>query len=252
MDVHGSKWYPQKRAPYHSPLAVLRSHAKALKSLICDRDPTDRALRSIHVDAAVLMTAPDAHVQDPGGRDAPSVAYLKKCTAFFKSTKRIPANRSTDIRSRLRQIQRAIVGRASPRNAPPCYGNWQVEERLGGTDRYTEYRARHTFLGTRQVSSARLRVYPVDPYLPEAERKVDRRRIENAFRGGDRVARPPEHPGGPGLLSQRGGEPVRAGDGGRGRSRPAATHLEGFAVPHLRPEDRDRARRTGRARSHTS
>ena len=137
------------------------------------------------------MTAPDAHVQDPGGRDAPSVAYLKKCTAFFKSTKRIPANRSTDIRSRLRQIQRAIVGRATPRNAPPCYGNWQVEERLGGTDRYTEYRARHTFLGARQVSSARLRVYPVDPYLPEAERKAERRRIENAFRA---VTALPGHP----------------------------------------------------------
>ena len=150
VDVHGSKWYPQRRAPYHSPLAILRNHAKALKSLIRDQHPTDRALRNIHVDAAVLMTAPDAHVQDPGGLDAPSVAYLEKCTAFFKSTKRIPAGRSTDIRSRLRQIQRAIVGRATPRNAPPSFGNWQVEERLGGTDRYTEYRARHTFLGARQ------------------------------------------------------------------------------------------------------
>ena len=191
VDVHGSKWYPQRRAPYHSPLAILRSHAKALKSLICDRNPTDRALRSVHVDAAVLMTAPDAHVQDPGGRDAPSVAYLAKCTAFFKSTKHIPADRSTDIRSRLRQIQQAIVGRAAPRNAPPCYGNWQVEERLGGTDRYTEYRARHTFLGARQVSRARLRVYPVDPYLPEAERNAERRRIENAFRA---VTVLPGHP----------------------------------------------------------
>ena len=191
VDVHGNKWYPQRRAPYHSPLAILRSHAKALKSLICDQNPTDRALRSVHVDAAVLMTSPDAHVQDPGGLDAPSVAYLEQCTAFFKSTKRIPADRSTDIRSRLRQIQRAIVGRATPRNAPPCYGNWQVEERLGGTDRYTEYRARHTFLGTKQGSRARLRVYPVDPYLPDAERKVERRRIENAFRA---VTALPGHP----------------------------------------------------------
>ena len=191
VDVHGSKWYPQRRAPYHSPLAILRNHAKALKSLICDQNPTDRALRNIHVDAAVLMTAPDAHVQDPGGLDAPSVAYLEKCTAFFKSTKRIPASRSTDIKSRLRQIQRAIVGRATPRNAPPSYGNWQVEERLGGTDRYTEYRARHTFLGARQDIRARLRVYPVDPYLPEAERKAERRRIENAFRA---VTALPGHP----------------------------------------------------------
>ena len=191
VDVHGSKWYPQRRAPYHSPLAILRNHAKALKSLIRDQSPTDRTLRNIHVDAAVLMTAPDAHVQDPGGLDAPSVAYLKKCTAFFKSTKRIPTGRSTDIRSRLRQIQRAIVGRATPRNAPPSYGNWQVEERLGGTDRYTEYRARHTFLGAKQDIRARLRVYPVDPYLPEPERKAERRRIENAFRA---VTALPGHP----------------------------------------------------------
>ena len=65
VDVHGSKWYPERRAPYHSPLAILRGHAKALKSLICDQHPTVRALRSVHVDAAVLMTASDAHVQDP-------------------------------------------------------------------------------------------------------------------------------------------------------------------------------------------
>ena len=191
VDVYGSKWYPEGRAPYHSPLAILRGHAKALKSLICDQHPTDRALSSVHIDAAVLMTAPDAHVQDPGGQDAPAVAYLKKCTAFLKSTKRIPANRSTDIRAHLRKVRRAIVGRAQPRNAPPCYGNWQVEEKLGGTDRYTEYRARHTLLGARRGGSARLRVYPVDPYLPELERKDERRRIENAFRA---VAALPGHP----------------------------------------------------------
>ena len=191
VDVYGSKWYPEGRAPYHSPLAILRGHAKALKSLICDQHPTDRALSSVHIDAAVLMTAPDAHVQDPGGQDAPAVAYLKKCAAFFKSTKRIPANRSTDIRTHLRKVQRAILGRAQPRNAPPCYGNWQVEEKLGGTDRYTEYRARHTLLGARRGGSARLRVYPVDAYLPEVERKDERRRIENAFRA---VAALPGHP----------------------------------------------------------
>ena len=190
IDVYGSKWYPEGRAPYHSPLAILRGHAKALKSLICDQHPTDRALRSIHVDAAVLMTAPDAHVQDPGGQDAPAVAYLKKCTAFFKSTKRIPSGRSTDIRGHLAKIRRSIVGRAQPRSAPPCYGNWQVEEKLGGTDRYTEYRAKHTLLGAKRGGTARLRVYPVDPYLPQAERERERRRIENAFRA---VATLPGH-----------------------------------------------------------
>ena len=190
VDVYGSKWYPEGRAPYHSPLALLRGHAKALKSLICDQHPTDRELRSVHVDAAVLMTAPDAHVQDPGGHDAPAVAYLKKCTTFFKSTARIPDNRSADIRHHFGKIRRAIVGRAQPRSAPPCYGSWQVEEKLGGTDRYTEYRARHTLLGARRGGTARLRVYPVDPYLPSAERKRERRRIENAFQA---VASLPGH-----------------------------------------------------------
>ena len=206
VDVYGSKWYPEGRAPYHSPLAILRGHAKALKSLICDQHPANRALGSVHVDAAVLMTAPDAHVQDPDGQDAPSIAYLKKCTAFFKSTKRIPANRSTDIRTQLRKVQRTIVGRAKPRVAPPCYGNWQVEEKLGGTDRYTEYRARHTLLGAKRGGSARLRVYPVDPYLQEAERKGEHRRIENAFRA---VAALPGHPN---ILTVRDFFPTEAED----------------------------------------
>ena len=191
IDVYGSKWYPEGRAPYHSPLAILRNHAKVLKSLICDQYPTNRALRSVYVDAAVLMTAPDAHVQDPGGQDAPAIAYLKKCTAFFKSTKRIPSGRSTNIRAQLGVVQQAIRGRAKPRSAPPSYGNWQVEEKLGGTDRYTEYRARHTLLGAKRGGGARLRVYPVDAYLPEAERVRERRRIENAFRA---VAALPGHP----------------------------------------------------------
>ena len=190
IDVHGSRWYPEGRAPYHSPLAILRSHAKMLKSLICDQHPANRALPGVHVDAAVLMTAPDAHVQDPGGQDAPAVTYLKKCATFFKSTQRIPSGRSTDIRQHFRAIQRAITGRAAPRSGPLCFGQWQVEERLGGTGRYTEYRARHTLLGARRGGAARLRVYPVDPYLPEAERGRERRRIENAFRA---VAALPGH-----------------------------------------------------------
>ena len=191
IDVHGGKWYPEERAPYHSPLALLRKYAKALKTLIRDRFPTNRALGSLYVDAAVLMTAPDALVQDPGGQDGPAVAYLGKCTAFFQARTRIPEGRSTDVRALLGQVRKAIVGRASPKQAPPCYGHWQVEEKLGGTDRYTEYRARHTLLGTKKHgSTARLRVYPV-AYLPEKERGRVRRRIKKAFRA---MAALPGHP----------------------------------------------------------
>ena len=190
VDVHGGKWYPEGRAPYHSPLAILRQHAKILKTLICDQHPANRALASLYVDAAVLLTAPDASLQDPSGRDGPAVAYLRKCAAFFRATNRIPPGRATDIRTHHRVVEQAIVGGARPRSGPPCYGTWQVEERLGGTDRYTEYRAKHTFLGKRG-GTARLRVYPVDAYLPEDGREQERRRIENAYRA---VAALPGHP----------------------------------------------------------
>ena len=206
VDVYGGKWYPEGRAPYHSPLAILRRHAKALKTLICDQYPTNHALNRLYVDAAVLMTAPDAVVQDPGGQDGPAVAYLRKCTAFFQATTRIPPGRSTDIRAHFRAVQQAILGRAKPRNAPPCYGTWQVEERLGGTDRYTEHRAKHTLLGSKRGGTARLRVYPVDPYLSEDERKHERRRIENAYRA---VAALPGHPN---ILAVREFFPTEADD----------------------------------------
>ena len=206
VDVYGSKWYPEGRAPYHSPLAILRKHAKALKGLICDYNLTNRALRSIYVDAAVLMTATDALVQDPSGQDGPAVAYLKKCTAFFQDTARIPAGRSADIRAHLGQVQKTIVGRARPKSAPPCYGNWQVEEKLGGTDRYTEFRGKHTLLGAKRGGTARLRVYQVDPYLPDEDRKREHRRIGNAFRA---VATLPGHPN---ILTVRDFFPTEAED----------------------------------------
>ena len=191
VDVYGSKWYPEGRAPYHSPLAILRKHAKALKTLICDQNPANSAIAGVWIDAAVLMTAPNALVQDPGGQDGPSVAYLRKCTAFFQDKGRVRPGFSTDIRAQLGQIEKAIVGLAKPKSAPPCYGNWQVEEMLGGTDRYTEYRAKHTLLGAKRGGTARLRVYQVDPYLPEDQRKREHRRIGNAFRA---VAAMPGHP----------------------------------------------------------
>lgn len=191
IDVYGSKWYPEGRAPYHSPLAILRKHAKALKSFICDQNKANTALRGTYVDAAVLLTAPDAHVVDPGGQDAPSVAYLKKSAAFFQDRSHVPGGFAPDIRAHLSVVEKTITGKAKPRNAPPCYGNWQVEEKLGGNDRYTEYRAKHTLLGARRGGTARLRVYHVDPYLPEEERKRARARIGNAFRA---VASLPGHP----------------------------------------------------------
>src|SRR5687767_671404 len=73
IDVYGSKWYPEGRQPFISPLAKLRGHARAIKGVITRSQPGRRDLEDIYVDAAVLLTAPDAAIVDQGGRDAPSV-----------------------------------------------------------------------------------------------------------------------------------------------------------------------------------
>lgn len=191
IDIYGSKWYPEGRAPYHSPLAMLRKHAKALKTLVCDADKATPELRQIYVDAAVILTAPDAKLMDPAGIDIGSAVHLYKAPSFFQDPNQIPQSYSKDIRRLLPIIERAITGKAKPRSGSPCFGNWQADEKLGGNDRYTEYRASHVLFGDRRGGTARLRVYQVDPYLPIDERKRQRNRISNAFRS---VASLPGHP----------------------------------------------------------
>lgn len=189
IDIYGSKWYPQGRQPYHSPLAKLRQHAKALKSLICEAYPHKNELKKIYVHAGVLMTASDASIVDPSGKDVPDIVFLSKCAAYFQSKTHIPSAYSTDIAPLHHLVQKAITGRALPMSSPESYRDWQVEEKLGGDDRYTEYRARHVFMG-KSAGIARLRVYRVAPYQDAATRTAEKNRISNGFRA---VAHMPSH-----------------------------------------------------------
>lgn len=190
VDVHGSKWYPEGRQAFHSPLAKLRLHAKTLKTLVCESQPATVQLRRVHFQEAVLMTASDARLHDRVGDDARRVIYLRDCVGFFQASDLIPPDRSDDIRALQRQIERAIVGAGRAPSGPIKFGNWQVEEQLGGTDRYVEYRARHVLLSGR-AGSALLRVYSVDPYLPQDERARQRHLVSTAYRA---LCEMPGHP----------------------------------------------------------
>jgi serine/threonine protein kinase len=179
IDVYGSKWYPDGRQPFSSPLLKLRSHARTLKGLITASQPGRRDLEDIFVDAVVILTAPDASLVDPSGLDAGSVTTLKKATSFFQNASRIPAGRSRNIAPQNNMVLRAIQGVAKARSGPLRFNNWEVTEKLGGTDAYVEYRAFNIFAGPRAV--ALLRVYQADPYLPAEEREAQRHRISNAY-----------------------------------------------------------------------
>jgi serine/threonine protein kinase len=181
IDVYGPKWYPEGRQPFTSPLMKLRGHAKSLKGIITESQRGRRDLEDIFVDAAVVLAAPDAVIQDPGGRDGPWVTSLAKSAAYFQNAARVPGRFSKNIQSLHSMVLKAIQGVAKPRRGPLVFGNWEVEERLGSTDAFTEYRAHNALIGPRG-GQVLLRAYQADPYLPDAERDAQRHRIANAYK----------------------------------------------------------------------
>ena len=189
IDVYGSKWYPDGRQPFHSPLAKLRNHAKVLATIIRESNPGLIKLRKAHVQAMVLLTADDAKLNDPAGIDSPDVTDLKHCINYLSDKKRIPDHRLDNIQRHHAQIFKAITGKAKPKSSALVFRDWQVEEKLGGDDHYTEYRAKHSLLG-KTGGMARLRVYQADPYKDEADRKEEFKKISNAYRA---VAHMPTH-----------------------------------------------------------
>ena len=136
-----------------------------------------------------MLTAPDATLVDQGGRDAPNVTTLKKAAAFFQNTTRIPAGRSKNIGAHYNIVLKAIQGVAKARSGPLRFGSWQVTEKLGSTDSYTEYRAFNAYAG--QKASALIRAYQADPYKPPEERATQWLLISNAYRA---LSSMPGHP----------------------------------------------------------
>ncbi|MFH0726666.1 MAG: protein kinase [Pseudomonadota bacterium] len=189
IDVYGSKWYPEGRQPFFSPLAKLRGHAKTMATIIRESNTGLIELRKAHVHATVLLTADDVAIHDQDGIDGPDVTDLKHCLKYFRDTSRIPDSRLDNITRFHSQIAKAITGNAKPKNAALVFRDWQVEEKLGGTDRYTEYRAKHSLLG-KSGGMARLRVYQANPYQEETARKEEFKKISNAYRA---VAHMPAH-----------------------------------------------------------
>ncbi len=191
IEVAGCKWYPAGRQPYTSPLLKLRDHARAFKGLLIDKSPPNLRLNKVHVDAAVMLMASDAFLNDPDGKDRVNTTTLQKCIGFFQDSSRIPAHRSKDIRATHAAILKVIQGAARPKAGPAVFGSWRILEKLGATDAYSEYRAENVYAGA-SAGTVLLRVYQADPYLDEALRKRQRQRIANAYKALNRL---PPHPG---------------------------------------------------------
>lgn len=191
IDVYGPKWYPEGRQPFTSPLLKLRGHARTLKGILTASQPGRRDLEAVFVEAAVLLTAPDAHLVDQGNRDVENVTTLKRSASFFQNASRIPARFEKNISRLHGMVRSALLGAAHKRSGPLVLGDWEVVERLGASDTFTEYRAINTFAGKRG-GTALLRAYQADPYLTDPEeRERQKARIANAFFALNRL---PGHP----------------------------------------------------------
>lgn len=186
IDVYGHKWYPEGRAPYPSPLGKLRGHARTIKGLITQAHPGRHELNDIYVDAAILLTAPDAHLNDREQLDEKQVVKLKDAERYFKDATRIPARFSKNILQQQALILHALKV-VKPASAVQRFGHWEVKEKLGAAQAYSEFRAENAFAG----GTARLRVYQADPYQPEEVRKAQVNRIANAYRA---LSKLPLHP----------------------------------------------------------
>ncbi|XZE45219.1 methylation-associated defense system protein kinase MAD6 [Pirellulaceae bacterium SH467] len=206
MEVIGTKWYPEGREPFTSPLLKLRSHARSMKGLITDSHPGRNDLGGIFVDAVILLTSDDAVLNDPSGRDFMDVVSLKKSAAFFQAMERVPSRFNPRISTFQSIILKAIQGVAKKRTGPLRFGNWEVAERLGASELFTEYRAFNIFTGPK-AGHVRLRVYQADPYLPSEQRIAQRKRIGNAYEALNRM---PPHPN---IIGARDFFPTESEDG---------------------------------------
>ncbi len=186
IDVYGNKWYPENRAPYPSPLGKLRGHARTVKGLITQAHPGRRELEEIYVDAAIILTAPDAHLTDSHEIDVKQVIKLKDTERYFKDATRIPSRFSRNIRLYSNLILQALNA-VKPASAEVRFGHWQVKEKLGAAQAFIEYRAENMFAG----GKARLRVYHADPYQPQKTRTAQLQLIANAYQA---LSALPSHP----------------------------------------------------------
>ncbi|HOA62129.1 MAG: protein kinase [Verrucomicrobia bacterium] len=193
IHVAGGKWHPEGRPPFASPLAKLRQHTRQLHGVLsAAAAPPHAALRHVWVEAVVLLTAPDAVLRDPEGRDRDNTWKLAGCERSFTDASLLPQRTPPPAPTapHLGHILSTLTGKARPQQGLPLLGrSWQCEERLTGNDFYTEYRARNAYASSPE--RVIVRVYRADPYLPAEERAAQRERIANAYQA---LTRLPPHP----------------------------------------------------------
>ncbi|WP_149263456.1 serine/threonine protein kinase [Actinomadura sp. K4S16] len=179
IEVAGRRWYPEGRAPFGSPVAKLVGLTKAFKGRLEQERPE---LSRVYFDSVVVLTADDAVLIDPnerGDADALDVTSLDQLIPTLRDLSRVRHDMLRDIRQHGDAIVQALRGAVRYPTGPPRFGNWVVQEELGGTDEVTEYRAVNATVASSET--VLLRVYRADPFQPEDIRNAEKIAIANAY-----------------------------------------------------------------------
>ena len=187
IEVAGRRWFPERRGSFGSPVSKLVGLTKAFKGRLTERRPE---LSQVYFDSLIVLTADDAVLVDPGqdtDADANNVTMLDHLVPTLKDRSRVRPGMSRNIRRYGTTIVEALEGVVHYPTGPRRFGNWVVDEELGGSEDVTEYRAKNaTVAGSETVL---LRVYRADPFQPESTRAAERIAIANAYEILGRIGR---------------------------------------------------------------
>jgi serine/threonine protein kinase len=188
IDVVSGKWLPDGRAPFPSPLAKVRNHSKVIKDLLVKFGQTKGYdMSAMFTDAAVILTAQDAQLIDPMGKDGARTVRLADAAAYFQDKSGLPHWVNGEMFGLYKVASEAF---AAVLQIPPVrslqFGSWLVDDHLGSGPDFEEYRAHNELASGGR--SARLRVYRLDSYLPTHERETQRAQLMNAYQMLERLA----------------------------------------------------------------
>ena len=245
IEVTGGRWYPSNRQSFRSPVEKLRGHARALKGNLAPH-----GLSRIFVDSLVVLTAPDARLdrrQHRPGRRRPARGHRPRrpdpraqqagagAAGFPPRHPPVPGPDHQGHHWRRRAADRAAAVRP--------LGGHRVARRDRGGHRVPRAERRRPGRVVRAAAGLPRRPVPAGGRARSGADR-DHQRVRHA--GQAAVARLRRRL--PGLLPQRGREPVRPGPRGRQGQRAAAAPHRSAARPDHRREaagDQGHAARTG-------
>ncbi|MFD3451723.1 protein kinase [Streptomyces sp. NPDC058691] len=186
IEVHGSRWFPEGRQPYPSPVRKVREHAKAVASLL-RQSGVSRNLGSVWCEELVILPYDDSQLVDPDGKDDKSTVLLKDLVPFLRSHRPSGSGPVMGISALHDEIAAALDAVYRPPSGPRRFGIYEAVETLAAAeagsgevedaDRVSVFRA----VRPDQPNSGTflVQVHSVDPLLPEEEHTRARERIGN-------------------------------------------------------------------------